>query len=422
MERLFRFLDSNLASCIKAWVVYFISVVLNQIEDENVIRGQQSFCSKMIDISNSSIFILYISLFAIVVAVIAFFVLRPVVARRNPSTAFNKIMLEYTDKSLLTDINGGVSWGQNKAILFPPFMVRGWKTNEVLLENYDDIQYTFDDEELKAEHEQYINTESFKSVRQSGNDLKRYMLTRYKQNFDRYNPKLILDLKKTAWNQTSFVWNKAGLDQEWKQNVIHNQLNTKTGFLPNSLCLHLIVETRDRKVVITEISKAKANDYPSTKAVTLGEQIELSDLHGKNDFTGDFMKIWVERAVCEEFGLTEDDYFNIFDSDSIRILGLELEGNIINYSIPCVIRMKKTCSEFKNFVGTTMDIKEITEINEIDVREIPPILLGYENNKNEWHPSSYLRLLLYMLHRKGYKETCNQILKFSSPKKCNKRS
>ena len=32
--------------------------------------------------------------------------------------------------------------------------------------------------------------------------------------------------------------------------------------------------------------------------------------------------------------------------------------------------------------------------------------MGYPGNKGEYHPSSYLRLLLFYLYKNGYRRTC----------------
>ena len=185
----------------------------------------------------------------------------------------------------------------------------------------------------------------------------------------------------------------------------------KVANYPNSLCLHLIIETKDGNVLITEISKEKANDYPTTKAVSIGEQLELSDFLEQKDFQEDFVTEWTRRAVCEEFGLSEKQYQKVFDQNSLRVLALDLEMDIYNFSLACTIRLRQSCEEFKRLVGSTIEQKEISDIQEMEPADIPAVLLGYPQNKDEYHPSSYLRLLLFYLYKNGYKRTGESLMK-----------
>lgn len=106
----------------------------------------------------------------------------------------------------------------------------------------------------------------------------------------------------------------------WRESIISEHMNSglRVANYPNSLCLHLVIET-----LITEISKEKSNDYPTTKAVSIGEQLELSDFVDQRDFQEDFVTEWTRRAVCEEFGLSENQYAEVFDERSLRVLSLD---------------------------------------------------------------------------------------------------
>jgi hypothetical protein len=47
-------------------------------------------------------------------------------------------------------------------------------------------------------------------------------------------------------------------------------------------------------------------------------------------------------------------------------------------------------------------------MQDMDLEEISKVLMGYPKNKGEYHPSSYLRLLMFYLYKKGYKRTCKR--------------
>lgn len=145
----------------------------------------------------------------------------------------------------------------------------------------------------------YDASKDFAETKKLGNDLPRYMLTRYGSNFDRNNPMLTLQLRKSSWSQCQFVWHNRYYGEEhakemqelWRYGIISEHMNSGlcVANYPNSFCLHLIIETKDGNVVITEISREKSNDYPTTKAVSIGEQLELADFIDKKDFQEDFV-------------------------------------------------------------------------------------------------------------------------------------
>ena len=59
--------------------------------------------------------------------------------------------------------------------------------------------------------------------------------------------------------------------------------------------------------------------------------------------------------------------------------------------------------------GISMDSEENTELKAVDLGEIRKILLGYPGNCEEYHPSTYLRLLMFHIYREGISETCRAI-------------
>lgn len=442
MERIYKIILSILSPSVKAWGVYFVSVVLNQLGDSAVINGEETFIERMTCWTNSSIFILYLFTIAILIEVLLYFILKPLVLKIDPTPRFAEIMQKYSDPILINSQFGGLSWGVDKSLYLPPCIVEGWKPQQIMIEKYDSSDYSFNkffkdelsEREFKYnslcdEYLSYLEKDETKRTQRIGNDLRRYMVTRAKPNANRTNPGFVIDLKSTYWNQTSFIWGKAKADNSWKNEKIKDQLYYKITPLPNSFCLHLIIETVDQKVIISGISKAKYNDYPQTKAVSLGEQIEALDFVVPKEIKKEFVTEWVQRAVMEEFGLNAEDYNKCFDPSSIRVLGFNFEGDIINYSLPTVIRMKVNCDTLHKFTENTIDGKEISDFSCIEPEEIPSICVNAkiygdknfskssnEDNSNEWHPSSYLRLLLYYLHRNGWNKTCRDFIKAEKDK------
>ena len=49
-------------------------------------------------------------------------------------------------------------------------------------------------------------------------------------------------------------------------------------------------------------------------------------------------------------------------------------------------------------------------MQDMNLDEIPAVLLKYPQNEKEYHPSSYLRLLMFYLYKNGYKRTCKTFM------------
>ena len=396
--------------------VYLISLVMNYLSDQDVLNGSYTVWQKMTDLNNSAVFVLVLLLEFAVLFYILLVVFGYYTRKQNLSAAFTDIMRAHTEEIAQPAITGGLSWGLNRTLWMAPTMVLGLPSKNVMMANYDDAPYDFAPE-LKDAFEAFVASDYMKQIRKLGNDLPRYMLTRYGSNFDKENPLLTIQLKKTFWRHCQFVWKRYHGEEDelekrelWRNRIVREHLESglRVARYPNSFCLHLVIETENGNVLITEISKEKVNDYPTTKAVSLGEQIELSDFVEPKDFQEDFVKEWTKRAVCEEFGITAAQYEEEFEVASLRVLSLDMEMDIYNFALVCTIKMRHSCEQFTKIVNTTIEQKEISNMFELSINKIPDILMAYPNNRDEYHPSSYLRLLVFYIYKNGYRRTCKE--------------
>ena len=421
MEILYRKLYRYKSTVFEYWAIYLISVVMNYLGEREILNGDQTFWQEITDLGNAPVFILLIltilmAIFYLLLAVSGYFT-----RREEPVAAFTDLMKVHSSEVAHAKIPGGLVWGKNRTLWTAPNIVIGIEPKNVRIVEYDDTPFEFIDKEEKEAEERYEQSEIFQGMRALGNDLPRFMLTKYSSNFNKERPILSLQLKKTSWGQCQFVWHnrfhgekgEKERQKQWTESLVKKHMNSglKVANYPNSLCLHLIIETKNGNVLITEISQEKSNDYPTTKAVSIGEQLELGDFIDHKDFQDDFVTEWTRRAVCEEFGLGEVQYLDVFDEKSLRVLALDFEMDIYNFTLVCVIRLRRTCEEFKKVVGSTIEQKEISDIQEMEIKDIPNVLMGYPKNANEYHPSSYLRLLLLYLHKNGYRRACKAFKK-----------
>lgn len=417
LEVIYKKMHSVKFKVLEYWAVYVVSVVMNCVGDESVLSGRRSYIEMLTDLGNSAVVILIILTLVVIVFYILYFLLRYYSLRQNFSAEFTRIMRAHSEGINQNRICGGVSWGQNRTLWTAPNLIMGLESQNVVIADYDDTPYVFPSD-LAQEFADYEKSEYLTNIRSLGNDLPRYMLSKYGANVDKVRPILTLQLKKTSWGACQFVWNRfvgcgdkevrQARQKEWCGNIVQEHLDSglRVARYPNSLCLHLVIETVDGNVIITSISKDKSNDYPSTKAVSIGEQLDLADFIDVNDFRKNFVNEWVRRSICEEFGLSESQYDDEFTESSIRVLALDMEQDIYNFALVTTIKMKHDCEYFKSVVNATIDHKEISDMTELSLSSIPEILMNYNKNRNEYHPSSYLRLLLFYLYKNGYRRTC----------------
>jgi len=424
METIYRKMYGFRSTVIEYWAIYLVSVVMNYLGEGEVLSGEQTFWQKILDIGNAPVFILVILTVFMLVFYLLLFVSGYYAEKQEPVAAFTDLMKAHSEEFAHARIAGGLVWGQNRTLWTAPNIVIGIEPQNVRVVDYKDDLFRFEDKELQLSCKRYENSKEFKDIRALGNDLPRFMLTKYSSNFNKEKPILSLQLRKSSWGQCQFVWHnryhgekhEKQLQKEWTKSIVAEHMNSglKVVNYPNSMCLHLIIETKDGNVVITEISHEKSNDYPTTKAVSIGEQLELSDFLDQKEFQEDFVTEWTRRAVCEEFGLSENQYHSVFEEKSLRVLALDFEMDIYNFSLVSVIRLRQTCEQFKRIVSSTIEQKEISDIQEMKQEDIPAVLMGYPKNTKEYHPSSYLRLLLFYLYKNGYKRTCRAFGKFKN--------
>ena len=339
---------------------------------------------------------------------------------------FDSIMKRHTDDKItdkgVGNTGGGFSWGMDRTVVYCKDLINGWKPEDIQIAAYDDNMYRMKSAEEAEKgtgisldwenlYKKFEQSDKYKRIIDRGNNLPRFMLTRCEMNYNKERPQLFLSLKRTDWCQCTCTWDyfRKDYNSEAARLLLQKQLDNKfkSSYLPNSLCLHLLIETDDGKVVISTISQYKENDYPNTFAATLGEQIEFKDFNDGQSFHEPFLKVWTRRAFMEEFGLSADQYKDLVDQDSIRVLSVDMEGDIYNFTIMCVVKLTCSINIFHNEIACTIESKEIATIKALDVNSIPRILVGNGNAEERklYHPSTYLRLLMFYLHKNGIKRT-----------------
>ena len=420
MESLLAFIQKTKNTVYEVCIIYLISIVTN-ILGSGDITDFHSVLDEITDISNFSIILMYICMVLLILYTVLFNVLKNISANYEPTEILNEIIRK--NSSTIFDsvkIGSNITWGEDRLLLLAPNIILGWKPKDIRIGKYESEKYEFPRKEENS-YNKYCETPKIIEATERGNNLPRYMVTEYTPNFNKNDQRLYINLQKTDWSQTSYVWDKQygekkgskSADNDHKREFVTELFNEKAEFLPNSFCLHLILETKNEKVVLAKVNVSKRNDNPGTFAATIGEQIEEYDFLDNCDFYEDFVTRWVKRAITEEFGLTQDTYNRYVDENSIKVLGLNFEGNIYNFSLITTVKLNVDLERFLLRHQGLMQVSEIGVCKAISLDEIPQILLETDwKVSKEYHPSSYLRLFTFYLHKKGYKATAKEFAKY----------
>lgn len=276
----------------------------------------------------------------------------------------------------------------------------GWSPDEVYMEEVIDEEFTFSSighPEYDALYQEFCNSAEYKKIESRNNNHERWMLFEIYQN-----DKLYLTLQRTKWSVLTFWWNQVRNHPDMQRKMARYTFSEEGPLFPSSLCMHLILETADHRVIGTKISQNKRNDYSYTIAITLGEQLERSDFSTSYLNNNSFIHTWCKRTCMEELGFSNDEYLKYVDESSIRVLGVTYEADIYNFALPVLVRLKLNFEDFLKLIKQSpMSSIEFTDIIAYTSEEILTVLhqASDPETQRKYHPSSFLRMLLYVAYQ-----------------------
>ena len=423
-------------------ITAFSSLLINSISGirDSIVLTPKLVLMAILDFSSLHGFLTWLS-FSLIIYFNAFsLILDLVTKRKSYSEDFSKIMKEHTSSRISSTLGKGcLSWGEGKTLIVANEIIFGWEAANVVVYEYNDKKYSFlphDESRRRYGSEDSSDIKSYYFSKEEweceGNKRRkegtpRFMLSQAMINFNKNKRSLILNLRRTDWNQTSFVWKKFLQSPDELMIQYSKGISNGTGaepYLPSSLCLHLVVETSDGKIVLSHISNKKSKDYPGTYAVTLGEQLELEDFYEKGEIKDSFCINWLRRAFREEYNMTKEEYALMINEESFRVLSVDFEADRYNFALCSIVKSKCSFDDFKAYFESKLDKNEADGLYPLSYEEIPSILLSYkQKGKNDelsrekmecqFHPSSYLRLFLVFLHKYGYADGERKIIEES---------
>lgn len=220
-------------------IIYLISIVTN-ILGSGDITDFHSVLDEITDISNFSIILMYICMVLLILYTVLFNVLKNISANYEPTEILNEIIRK--NSSTIFDsvkIGSNITWGEDRLLLLAPNIILGWKPKDIRIGKYESEKYEFPRKEENS-YNKYCETPKIIEATERGNNLPRYMVTEYTPNFNKNDQRLYINLQKTDWSQTSYVWDKQygekkgskSADNDHKEKLLQNCLMKKQNFFP----------------------------------------------------------------------------------------------------------------------------------------------------------------------------------------------
>ena len=284
----------------------------------------------------------------------------------------------------------GCGFGDSLEIQPSPNLREGWQMSQVELYN-DDL----DPFVLPTEYQ-----EPFKSYYATNYDRKRFvddgekfMLAINPISFEEA-PTLQLRTRPTQYSKQHSYREVIAKDPA-KQKALIKDLVTgslKAGFA-NSCSLHMIVVTKDRKILLTERSQ-KVGVYPGSWSCSVEEDLQRRDI---NEGPKSAVLVWGRRLLYEELKLEADAYH----TDNLRLLSVFLESEGLNISFCAHAEIKLDSRELDSILQVRRGDIEFSDWAFLDLDRIELLREMVHPVRRTYHPSSGYRILMTFLKQFG---------------------
>jgi isopentenyldiphosphate isomerase len=335
--------------------------------------------------------------------VFAYVLLAPILQKRAAMRTLDRSLLaaygKFVDPLFLDHDHEleGIAWGKGQTVLACPRPQQGWHTREIRFRvnrtpysfrNLQDAAFPTLKGRALAEEYEHFRDQVFPA--QFGSDAEKWMLVRRPRSFTE-DLGLRLDLQVTCWSQLQFFWQQIATAEN-KSALYSAALDSDPIPYPTSFCLHLLVFSSEGALLLTQAHPSKTNDYPSSWAVSLGEQLASEDLTSLDQ---DCAQKWVIRALHEELSIEESEC----DPEQIRFLALSFEGDISNLAFICAVHLRLPQEDITARLRTSNRLdNEFNAIEFISVDRVPHELVSPSRT---YHPSAGIRMVYAYLHEHG---------------------
>lgn len=278
----------------------------------------------------------------------------------------------------------GIGWDGSLTLQSCPLLHRGWLINEVQI-RHNATRYSIP-QEYKQAYEEYFK-KSFDEKRFFDNTV-RIMLIRNPIAFSD-SPTLILETQEALYSQIQFYRENVALLTSKRDEYICRATEELCIDFPHSFCMHMIIVTRDDKVLLTKRAP-KVAYFPGMWSCSVEEQLSLQDVQEEEP-----VQKWFERLLREELGLGTETY----NKDNLRVLSVFLESDILNVSL-CAHAVIDLISKELEVILESLPRTDY-EFSEWKFLSYKDLLEELFRPTRLYHPTSRYRMLMALIKRFG---------------------
>ena len=279
-----------------------------------------------------------------------------------------------------------IGWNSVVSLQTCPELHRGWLVSEVQL--YHNTARFSLPKEYEQAYREYFN--KYYQEKRFFDDGVKIMLTRNPIAFSD-TPTLVLETQETLFSQIQFYRDNVAVLTSKRDELIRKVFDELLVLFPHSLCMHVIVVTKDDKVLITKRSP-KVIYFPGTWSCSVEEQLALQDLQ---ESSSRIVLRWFERLLYEELGLSSETY----SRSNLRILSVFVESDILSISLCAHAVLDINSTELDQILRSLPRTDyEFTEWAFLTHKELLKELF---HPTKPYHPTSGYRMLMALIKRYG---------------------
>jgi isopentenyldiphosphate isomerase len=289
-----------------------------------------------------------------------------------------------------------IGWDDALSLQTCPVLSRGWWASEIRL-NHSTTRFSLP-KEYGRHYQEYFKR--YYQEKRFFDDGTKIMLMRNPVAFSD-SPTLVLETKEALFSQIQFYRDNVAVLTSKRDEHIRKVVDELSVLFPHPLCMHVVVVTKDDKVLITKRSP-KVIYFPGTWSCSIEEQLSPQDL--QRDPNRTVLK-WFERSLWEELGLDSETY----NKDNLRVLSVFLESDILSISV-CAHAVLDIESAELNQILKCLPRTDY-EFTEWEFLTHEELLNELFNATRPYHPTSRYRILLALIRRYGEPKVAERLFK-----------
>lgn len=292
---------------------------------------------------------------------------------------------ERTGRSIAQFSSSVITWGENLTLQLCPDLQFGWKI--------DSIELRW----VKGAHEFGLpNTDkgTYETFRNNNRDKRWYSIdnvaSRLVKNPVSFtdSPELILEVQKCKYSEVQYTNHFIATDHNRRQDCLQSVVKGNIPFA-NVFVIQAVVVTNDDSILAT-LSSMKKDYFGGCWSFSIEEQLRAEDLDDTN--VHNRVSTWMKRALSEELGVTESDYF----TDNIRALSVFIEGHNLNCGLCCLVRLSIDSATLSAIISAKP--RQDTEFTEFKFCSLDEAVELLRHPNIPLHPTSEYRLFVALSH------------------------